>query len=84
MRNLFYIIIALLITSCGTDENGCPGELTLTANLLEAEVRYTANSSTENCLPYKDALAQYIDCSSFLEDFEVDAYLEIITLLPCT
>ena len=53
MRNVFYVIIALFIFSCETDENGCPGELTLTANLLEAEVRYTANSNVENCLAYK-------------------------------
>lgn len=84
MRTFFFTIIALMIISCETDENGCPGELTLTANLLEAEVRYTANSSVENCLAYKDALTQYIDCSNVLVDFERDIYREIIAFLPCS
>ena len=84
MRTFFFTIIALMIISCETDENGCPGELTLTANLLEAEVRYTANSNVENCLAYKDALTQYIDCSNVLVDFERDIYREIIAFLPCS
>ena len=84
MRNLFYVIIALFIFSCETDENGCPGELTLTANLLEAEVRYAANSNIENCLAYKDVLTQYVDCSNVLADFERDIYREIIAFLPCS
>ena len=84
MRQFLYVIIALFIFSCETDDNGCPGELTLTANLLEAEVRYTAVSNVENCLAYKDALTQYIDCSSLLADFERDIYREIISFLPCS
>jgi len=84
MRNFFYVIIALFIFSCETDENGCPGELTLTANLLEAEVRYAANSNIENCLAYKDVLTQYVDCSNVLTDFERDIYREIIAFLPCS
>ena len=84
MRHVFYVIIALLIFSCETDDNGCPGELTLTTDLLEAEVRYTAVSNVENCLTYKDALTQYIDCSSLLADFERDIYREIISFLPCS
>ena len=84
MRNLFLIIISLMIISCEPDENGCPGELTLTANLLEAEVRYTAVSNVENCLAYKDALTQYIDCSNLLADFEKDIYREIVAFLPCS
>ena len=84
MRQFLYVIIALFIFSCETDDNGCPGELTLTANLLEAEVRYTTVSNLENCLTYKDALTQYIDCSSLLADFERDIYREIISFLPCS
>ena len=84
MRHFLYVIIALFIFSCETDDNGCPGELTLTANLLEAEVRYTAVSNLENCLTYKVALTQYIDCSSLLADFESDIYREIISFLPCS
>mgnify|MGYP000017412548 FL=1 len=84
MRHFFYIIIALFIFSCETDDNGCPGELTLTADLLEAEARYTANSNVENCLAYKDALTQYIDCSNVIADFERDIYREIIAFLPCS
>ena len=51
---------------------------------MEAEVRYTAVSNVENCLTYKDALTQYIDCSSLLADFERDIYREIISFLPCS
>lgn len=77
---LFTAGTMLVTTSCDDDNPvSCAKKLT---EVTDASLEYLADDSNENCLAYKSALEDYINCDG-IDAVDKAAYRETLEALPC-
>ncbi|TYP76928.1 hypothetical protein [Aquimarina intermedia] len=77
-------ILAIGLTSCGSDDDAGFDCLKLTTDVSTAASAYAENQTTENCNAYKQSLEAYLEGNCFPDEQSEASFREQLEGLTCS